>query len=110
MRLSKLQRIILLLAIRNSCRDITHCIQWFKVDVTPAAVKAAYYNFPLSPKGRKIFFDKNEVGHSRYNNASVAIAHAFGHLARKGLAEWLKGWGLRLTEKGQEVAEQIRND
>jgi hypothetical protein len=109
MRFSKLQRIILLLARKrpvNPARS-SYCQA---ADVTPADVKAAYYGFPLRPKGTKIFFDKAEVGHDRYNNASVAISHAFDHLARKGLAERLSGGqGLRLTEKGWEVVERIRN-
>lgn len=100
MGLSRLQKTILLLAPEKPG----------KVDVSPTAVKVAYYGFPLRPKGTKIFFDKTEVGHDRYNNASVAIANAFNHLVRKRLAERVNGYGIKLTQKGWEVAKQIRND
>lgn len=110
MRLSRLQRVILALALKNPRKGRVSPFPMDRVDVTPAAVKVAYYGFPLSPKGRKIFFNKSEVGRDRYNNAAVAIARAFDHLARKGLVERVTGWGLQLTEKGREVAVQLRND
>ncbi|MFC1513101.1 hypothetical protein ACFL5J_01490 [Thermodesulfobacteriota bacterium] len=76
--------------------------------VTPVDVKVAYYGFPLRPKGTKIFFDKKEVGFTRYNNASVAIARVFDLLARKGLAERIHNYGVILTVKGIELARQIK--
>jgi hypothetical protein len=93
MRISRLQRSILELAFRDSGRYFT-----------PASVKATYYGFPVRPKGSKIFFDKGEIGRERYNKASVAISHAFDHLARKGYIERIYGRGIRLTDRGREVA------
>jgi len=120
MKLSRLQKTILLLALEKANRRRKGLIpplppMWSyitdkinKTDVTPVDVKVAYYGFPLRPKGRKIFFSKADMGSKRYNTASVDINRAFEHLARKGLAERIYGYGIGLTEKGREVAKQIR--
>ena len=97
--LSRLQKTILLLAQRNPGHG--------KVDVCPADVKVGYYGFPLRPKGSKILFNRNEIGRSRYNTASVNIARAFEHLVRKGLAE-RSYYGINLTGIGRKAAARIK--
>lgn len=105
MKLSKLQRTILLLARETGQTSFSR-----PADVTHAEVKAAYYGFPLRPRGTKIFFDKSEIGHDRYNNASVAVSNACKRLVSRDLAESVPGGGgLWLTEKGWETVARLRN-
>ena len=106
-KLSKLQKTILLMCLRpeygsNRGRVVRDC--------TAADVKRAYYRFPVSKKGR-FFFSVKDIGLPRYRAAGVAISRSFDALARRGLAHRYHGWtGVRLTDKGREIALSIQRD
>jgi len=95
--LSKLQKMILVLA---SCKN--------GAILTPAAVKAEYYGFPVRRKG-KHWFRVLEIGLKRYRVAGVSVSRAFATLERKNLV--VKHYeGLTLTVSGWAVAGQVRAD
>jgi len=111
MRLSKLQKCILLLALKKDKPFYTSGQIFFDgwnspPDVTPAQIKMEYYGFPINRQGTKLLFKRSEVGKARYLNASVAISNAFAHLERKGLAE-KRFRGITLTERGWSVAKNL---
>lgn len=91
MRLSRLQRVILLLAYENEF-------------ATPADVKRDYYHFHYLP-GRAIHFKRGSMDIAHHNAASVAIAKAFNRLTERGLTERRYNHGVKLTpEGGREAA------
>jgi len=95
--LSALQKCILLLGTH---REI----------VTPADVKATYYNFPrryqsMRPSG--VVFSVKEIGLNRYRSASVCISRAFATLTRKEAVT--RSWhGVSLTKKGKDLVRNYK--
>jgi hypothetical protein len=92
--LSALQKCILLLGTKKRL-------------VTPADVKAAYYNFPrrypsIRPGG--LVFSVKEIGLNRYRCASVSISRSFANLTLKEVVI-RSYYGVSLSEKGMEVAQ-----
>ena len=99
MKLSKLQKGILLLAAKKRMRfspgrDI----------LTAAEVKRDCYQFKPKRSWPRIIFSRADIGVNRYKAASVAIAKAFNRLTERGLTERVDGRGVKLTQEGAEVA------
>lgn len=87
----------MLLAYKKQSRELVY----------PSDVKVAYYGFTPRSSGKNPMFSRVDIGCKRYNVASVCIARAFGHLARKGLVDREFGYGVTLTLNGREAVEAL---
>lgn len=100
--LSKLQKRILTLALKNGGR------------IASRDVLINVYKFPPLVDTRivhngQLVFDRRAIGLRRYQSVSVATCKSFNRLHERGLAERVYGveQGIRLTEEGREVAETL---
>ncbi len=106
LRLSKLQKQILRLAYKNAMLN--------KVgpDLSNRDVLRDIYKFPVRENvvystSQPLLFDRKQIGHRRYNSASVATSKTLERLERRGLVDREYNEGVFLTEKGIEVAKGL---
>jgi hypothetical protein len=103
-KLSRLQKIILILAFKRNKQG------WrlYNRDVL-----VAYYGFHTAVgtwavRGGGQVFKVQAIGAGRYRAASVAVVKSFHRLRARGLVEY--GYGVELTPAGKTLARNLRTD
>jgi len=124
--LSKLQKQILGLALRNRESKDGHENSFCDLDVFTPEILEQVYRFPVEERsnffGTRVstrkdptrqHFDLAVIGRARYNAAQAAVSRALRRLEERGLVERQAGayaaWcGANLTPEGVRTAQRLR--
>jgi hypothetical protein len=110
--LSDLQRAILRLALTNRADPHRRA----QVDLYTAEILVDLYHWPTTvplARGPGLqHFDRDAIGHDRYNTVRASVSRALRRLEDRGLIARYDGvtarWtGLRLTDQGLTTAEHL---
>jgi hypothetical protein len=115
-KLSRQQKQILTLALRNKVRENRPFDACRGADVLYPEILAEVYGFPLQrPNPREHpghNFDRQAIGPRRYNRAEAAVSRAIWRLESRGLVKYVTGklgcWaGCSLSPEGLACAETV---